>query len=388
MGLSCQEWPFSTMLGIPKTAPWRFVASKGGIPQRLGKPSNVPFAHVLSTFVFRSGGFELKRSLVATFLEGFSVTSHERRVPGSPFSKNEKGTRGTLRYQKSRWSCQKWPLVASWLGKVAASQYRRLKKRCGGSRITTIFSAIALLVREGVLGESGGGTPRVLKIKVVMSKVFLSGLVRRFSRRTCRSSLMNTFFDFFVGTPCGKFAGKFGGDFFLGTFWRPPTHRRHLHRNSGECGGPSPELWWMSGSSREYGVVGSPKFAKVRQGSPKFAWRRAHASGTLWNLPDFRTHKRKACAKLSTTTAREQNRALGPPVYGRYPNPGKHRKIISTIAFARLAKIWSSAVVVDSSVLPEELREAKPGCFQTRVFPHFFRERSRLCRGPFRDCSS
>ena len=57
-------------------------------------------------------------------------------------------------------------------------------------------------------------------------------------------------------------------------------------------------------------------------------------------------------AKLSTTTAREQNRALGPQVYGRYPNPGKHRKIISTIAFARLVRIWSSAVVVDSSVLP------------------------------------
>ena len=33
------------------------------------------------------------------------------------------------------------------------------------------------------------------------------------------------------------------------------------------------------------------------------------------------------------------------------------------------------------------LREAKPGGFQTRVFPTF-RERSRLCRGPFRDCSS
>ena len=34
------------------------------------------------------------------------------------------------------------------------------------------------------------------------------------------------------------------------------------------------------------------------------------------------------------------------------------------------------------------LREAKPGGFQTRVFPTFFRERSRLCRGPCRDCSS
>ena len=31
-----------------------------------------------------------------------------------------------------------------------------------------------------------------------------------------------------------------------------------------------------------------------------------------------------------------------------------------------------------------QLREAKPGGFQF----HFFRERSRLCRGPFRDCSS
>ena len=43
--------------------------------------------------------------------------------------------------------------------------------------------------------------------------------------------------------------------------------------------------------------------------------------------------------KLSITAAQEQNRALGPQVYGRYPNLGKHRKIISTIAFARLAGI-------------------------------------------------
>ena len=42
--------------------------------------------------------------------------------------------------------------------------------------------------------------------------------------------------------------------------------------------------------------------------------------------------------ELSTTTAREQNRALGHQLYGRYPYPGKHRKIISTIAFARSAK--------------------------------------------------
>ena len=39
-------------------------------------------------------------------------------------------------------------------------------------------------------------------------------------------------------------------------------------------------------------------------------------------------------------TARQQNRALGPQVYGRYPNPGKHRKSISTIALAGTAKIW------------------------------------------------
>ena len=93
-------------------------------------------------------------------------------------------------------------------------------------------------------------------------------------------------------------------------------------------------------------------------------------------------------AKLSTTTARAQSRALGPQVYGRYPNPGKHRKIISTIAFARLAKIWSSAVVVDSSVL---LRKAKPGGFQTRVFPTFFGKGPDCVADPFgtvpRGCS-
>ena len=36
----------------------------------------------------------------------------------------------------------------------------------------------------------------------------------------------------------------------------------------------------------------------------------------------------------------------------------------------------------------KRLREAKPGGLQTRAFPTFFRERSRLCRVPFRDCSS
>ena len=58
-------------------------------------------------------------------------------------------------------------------------------------------------------------------------------------------------------------------------------------------------------------------------------------------------------AKLSTTTAREQNRALGREVYGRYPNPGKHRKIVSTIASAGSAKTWGAAVVVVSSALPD-----------------------------------
>ena len=43
-----------------------------------------------------------------------------------------------------------------------------------------------------------------------------------------------------------------------------------LRRNSGDCPG----------------VTGSPKFAKLRQTSPKFEWRRTHASGTPWNLPD------------------------------------------------------------------------------------------------------
>ena len=34
-------------------------------------------------------------------------------------------------------------------------------------------------------------------------------------------------------------------------------------------------------------------------------------------------------AKLSTTTAREQNRALDPQVYGRCPNPGKDRNLVT-----------------------------------------------------------
>ena len=44
-------------------------------------------------------------------------------------------------------------------------------------------------------------------------------------------------------------------------------------------------------------------------------------------------------SKLPTTTAREQNRALGPQVHARYPHPEEYRKIISTIAFVGSAKI-------------------------------------------------
>ena len=45
---------------------------------------------------------------------------------------------------------------------------------------------------------------------------------------------------------------------WLGTFWRPPSYRRHLHRYSGEGEGPSPELWWMSGKFLWIWLVGSP----------------------------------------------------------------------------------------------------------------------------------
>ena len=55
-----------------------------------GEALNLHFANV--HFVFRSGvfpfwGFELEGSLVATSLEGFSVTSHKnlKRVPRAPF---------------------------------------------------------------------------------------------------------------------------------------------------------------------------------------------------------------------------------------------------------------------------------------------------------------
>ena len=57
-----------------------------------------------------------------------------------------------------------------------------------------------------------------------------------------------------------------------GTFYRPPTYLRQLHRNSVECGGPSGD----AGDLRGEGVLvnaalGSPHFAKLRQTSPDFA---------------------------------------------------------------------------------------------------------------------
>ena len=71
----------------------------GGDVAILGKPL-LTSTLLTSTFVFRSGGFpcrgfELEWSLVATSLEGFSVTSHEKRVPGAPFKGIKREKRGT-----------------------------------------------------------------------------------------------------------------------------------------------------------------------------------------------------------------------------------------------------------------------------------------------------
>ena len=58
------------------------------------------------------GGFELEWSfLVATSLEGFSVTGNEERAPRAP-GQGIKRVRGTPRHSKSKWSCQSglwWP---------------------------------------------------------------------------------------------------------------------------------------------------------------------------------------------------------------------------------------------------------------------------------------
>ena len=79
----------------------------------------------------------------------------------------------------------------------------------------------------------------------------------------------------------------------IGTFWRPPLYRRYPHRSSDECEGPSLERWWMSERFSWKWLAASPKFAKLRQASPKFAWRRANASGIPRNLPENRKlHKR------------------------------------------------------------------------------------------------
>ena len=81
--------------------------------EKFGKPLTSTL--LTSTFVFRSrefpfGGFELEWSLVATSLEGVFT---KNRVPGAPF-KGIKRVRGPPPgTKKSKWSCQKWSLVAS-----------------------------------------------------------------------------------------------------------------------------------------------------------------------------------------------------------------------------------------------------------------------------------
>ena len=66
------------------------------ITHQIGKPLTSTL--LTSTFVFRSGGFpfrgfDLEWSLVAPSLEGFSVTNHEKGIPGAPF-KGIKRVRG------------------------------------------------------------------------------------------------------------------------------------------------------------------------------------------------------------------------------------------------------------------------------------------------------
>ena len=71
--------------------PWKNLRRPNG-PPGVGKPLTSTFKKKLltSTFVFRSGGFpfrgfELEWSLVATSLEGFSVTSNEKGYQWGPF---------------------------------------------------------------------------------------------------------------------------------------------------------------------------------------------------------------------------------------------------------------------------------------------------------------
>ena len=67
-----------------------------------------------------------------------------------------------------------------------------------------------------------------------------------------------------------------------------------------------------------------------------FLFPRNRSQAQIWTFLGFYSFAGRA--KLSTS-AGEQNRALGSQVYGRYPNPAKPRKHISTIAFAGSARI-------------------------------------------------
>ena len=81
----------------------------------------------------------------------------------------------------------------------------------------------------------------------------------------------------------------------LGTFDRLPTYLRHLHWNSGECGGPSAELCLMRGRYGECCIVGSPDFqgplnggVSNRGGFP--IWTRPSffvLFCPFWDFPDF-----------------------------------------------------------------------------------------------------
>ena len=62
-------------------------------------------------------------------------------------------------------------------------------------------------------------------------------------------------------------------------------------------------LCWNSGEcqegSREYGVLGSPKYPKLRQ---------AHASGTPWNLHDRSSSRRRKASKHFMSVATSADR--------------------------------------------------------------------------------
>ena len=97
-----------------------------------------------------------------------------------------------------------------------------------------------------------------------------------------------------------------------GTFARTLVNGGDLHRHSGEC----------QEGSREYGVEGSPKFAKLRQASPKFAWRRAHASGTSWRSKARCIREKK---NFGATSAKTRWRKTAWRVDALPPYPPKNR---------------------------------------------------------------